>query len=103
MLIMMDVLLLPLMKADAHAHFHHWVHGGEKRIPSASPVHTFITIKWPSSLYERFCHDGGAVSLTDLEMMLGMTQVCKCCRLMLCKVSTVFTDNTKAREKKCQY
>ena len=78
-----------------------------KKNPSASPAHTFITIKWPSSSYERFCHDGGAVSLTDLEMMSSfLTQVCKCCRLMLCKVckvSTVLTDNTKAWEKKCQY
>ena len=31
MLITMDVPLLPLMKAHANAHFHHWAHGSEKR------------------------------------------------------------------------
>ena len=72
-----------------------------KKNPISKPVHIFITIKWLSSSYERFCHDGGAVSLTDLEMMSSfLTQICKCCRLMLCKVSTVLTDNTKSLREK---
>ena len=100
MLITMAVPLLPLMKAHANAHFHHWAHGGEKRTHQQAQRTLSSLLSGRLHRMKDSVMMGGAVSLTDLEMMSSfLTQVCKCCRLMLCKVckvSTVLTDNTKA-------
>ena len=96
MLITMDVPLLPLMKAHANAHFHHWAHGSEKRTHQQAQRTLSSLLSGRLHRMKDSVMMGGAVSLTDLEMSSFLTQVCKCCRLMLCKVSTVLTDNTKA-------